>query len=141
MSCSSMSINRRAFSSCRGKRCEQRSFSIRTRVMKSDAGVATAARGGAKRSASVFLGRTFCGGRFGCGVCGCGRRGRGGGGIGSDAGLNVLNDERDSPVGRCQRIFRDSESLVSIASDLSNLIVPDAALLHEAAGGVGAVGG
>src|SRR5271170_2600354 len=53
----------------------------------------------------------------------------------------VLDDERNATVGGVEWIVGFAEMLIGESADLGDLVRPDAAGLHEAAGGVGAVGG
>jgi hypothetical protein len=54
---------------------------------------------------------------------------------------DVLHDQRDAAVGRVERGIGLAESLVGKAADLGDLVGADSIGLHDAAGGVGAVGG
>ncbi len=59
---------------------------------------------------------------------------------GWSAGL-VFHENGDSAIRGVVGVGLDAEHLVGITTNLSDLIGADAILLHEAAGGVGAVGG
>jgi hypothetical protein len=52
-----------------------------------------------------------------------------------------MHDDGDAAVGRIKRIINFQETLISKAADLRPLVGPDSIGLHEAAGGMGAVGG
>jgi hypothetical protein len=55
--------------------------------------------------------------------------------------LVTVLDDGDAALGRIARIINFSETLISKTADLRPLVGPDSVGLHEAAGGMGAVGG
>src|SRR5580698_6842743 len=142
MLCSSISMNWRTFSFSCGKYVGRESFSIRTHVMNSY--VRLSIRGEKELDEEAAGESVFLVGRLGGRIVGWwGSSGWAGGdgGICPDIRFDVLDDQRDSPVRGIQRILRNSKPLVSVASDLGNLVISHTALLHETAGGIGAVGG
>ena len=53
--------------------------------------------------------------------------------------VGVLNDQRNAAIGRVEGVFRFAEKLVGKPAHLRYLLVAKALLLHQAAGGIGAV--
>ena len=53
---------------------------------------------------------------------------------------NVLNDESNATVRGLERIFGVAQFLVRITANLGNLVGAKAMLLHQAPGGIGAIG-
>ena len=54
---------------------------------------------------------------------------------------DVLHDERDAAIGGVERGIGLAETLVGKAADLRDLVGANSVGLHDAAGGVGAIGG
>lgn len=52
----------------------------------------------------------------------------------------ILDNQRDATVGWIERVAGFLQVLVGETANLRDLILPDAMSLHEAAGGIGAVG-
>src|SRR5579883_786329 len=55
--------------------------------------------------------------------------------------LEILDDERDASIRRIEGVRFFSEALIGETANLGDLVQPNAAGLHEAASGVGTIGG